>query len=148
FALDGPLVHVRDLDPVDHAGPSPRRERAARLIGVDVNLQRFGIYYDEQRIAELLELVLDPVAVEIVALDHEGRAVAVGRELLVNGLDVELLAFRRRFGQGLAGRRGSKTTHDFEQARAPCVDNSSLPQHLEPLRRPRDGLFPTPDESG
>ena len=35
------------------------------LVGVDVNLQRFGIADDEQRVPELLELLLDSVAVEV-----------------------------------------------------------------------------------
>src|SRR5207247_10028263 len=103
---------------------------------------------DEQRIPELLELLLDSLAVEVVALDHESRAVAVGRELLVNCLDVELLARRGCFGQGLACRRRSQAAHDLEQARAARVDNPSLAQHLELLRRPRYGLFATLHEPG
>ena len=65
----------------------PSGERPARLVGVDVDLQRARVADDEQRVAERLELGLERVGVEALALDHEHRAVAVARELLVDRLE-------------------------------------------------------------
>ena len=83
------LVHVRDLDAVDRPARDAERERAPGIVGVDVHLERARVADDEQRVAELLELVLERVAVEPFALDQEDGAVAVARELLVDRLDAE-----------------------------------------------------------
>src|SRR5581483_6820334 len=83
LALDRLLVHVRDLDSVDRAQARPEREGGARIVGVHVHLQRALVSDDEQRVADLLELLLEPFAIELRALDEEDRAVAVARELLV-----------------------------------------------------------------
>ncbi len=81
FALLRLLVHVRDLDAFDHADAGPDVERAAGVVRVDVDLERLGVADDEERVAELLELLLDCVAVQPVPFDDERRAVPVLREL-------------------------------------------------------------------
>ena len=75
------------------------RQRPPGIVGVDVNLQRRAVADDEQRVAERLELVLDRVGVEPRAFDDEDGAVAVARELLVEGLVGE--ARRRRLRRRL-----------------------------------------------
>ena len=65
----------------------PRLSAAPGIVRVDVHLERGRIADDEQRVAELLELALEPVDVEPLTLDHEHGAVAELRELLVHRLD-------------------------------------------------------------
>ena len=101
-------MHVRDLDTFDHTCAGPDRERSTRFVRVDVHLQRLVVADDEQRIAELLQLVLDRLLVEAVTLDHERCAIAVARELLVDCFDVELFAFHRGLGQWLTGNAGGQ----------------------------------------
>src|SRR6185503_6033901 len=101
---------------------------------------------NEQRVPEVLELLFDSIAVEVVALDHESGAVAVGRELLVNRLDVQLLACGGCCGQGLASRRRGEAAHNLEQARAARVDDAGLAQDVELFRRSRNRLLPTLDD--
>jgi hypothetical protein len=48
LALLGLAVHVGDLDALDRADARAERERRAGIIGVDVNLERLGVAYDEQ----------------------------------------------------------------------------------------------------
>ena len=62
LALERLLVHVRDLDAADRAVRDAERQRAARVVGVHVHLQRGAVADDEQRVAELLELALERVA--------------------------------------------------------------------------------------
>ena len=123
-------------------------ERLARLVGVDVDLERFGIADDEQRVAELEQLGLDRVVVEVLAFDHEHGAVAVLRQLLVNRVDVQLLALRRRFRQLLACGRRCETADDLEQADAAGIDDARFAEDRELLRRARDRLLAAADEPG
>ena len=60
------LVHVRDLDAVDRADRAADRERGAGIVGVHVHLDRGRVADDEQRVADLLELLLERLAVEVV----------------------------------------------------------------------------------
>src|SRR5207249_7339877 len=106
-------------------------ERAAGMIGVHVNLQRLRISDDEQRVTKLQQFVFDRLAVELVSLDHEGRAVPVLRELLVDGVGAQLLTFSGSLRKWLAGDRGGETAHDLQQTRAACVDDSGLAKHGE-----------------
>ena len=87
------LVHVRDLDSLDRARGRAERERGAGVVGVDVHLDRGLVADDEERVAEPLELRLEPVAIERLALDHEDGAVAVAR-----GLEVDRVDAGRRLG--------------------------------------------------
>jgi hypothetical protein len=61
------LVHVRDLDAFDRAARDAERERAAGIVGVHMHLECTAVADHEQRVAELLELVLERVCVEVVA---------------------------------------------------------------------------------
>ena len=146
LALVGLLVHVRDLDAFDRSETCPDTECASGIVRVDVHLQRFRVADDEQRVTELLHLRLDRIAVEVVAFDHERRAVAVLRELLMNRVDVQLFAFERRVGQTFAGDSRSDAAHDLEQTRSARVDDSRLAEDGELFGRARDGLLPAPDE--
>ena len=87
LALLGLHVHVRDLDRLDPARGGAERQRRARVVGMDVHPERGRVADDEERVAELLELALEGRRVEAFPLDHERRAVAELRELLVHGLD-------------------------------------------------------------
>ena len=69
----------------------PERERASRVVGVDVHLERARVADDEQRVAEPLELRLERVRVEVVALDDEHGAVAEAGELLVDRVERQLV---------------------------------------------------------
>ena len=68
LALARLLVHVRDLDAVDRADRAADRERRARIVGVHVHLDRGRVADDEQRVADLLELLLERLAIELVPL--------------------------------------------------------------------------------
>ncbi len=139
-------MHVRDLDPVDDPEAGAEGEHAARLVGVDVDLQRLGVADDEERVAELLELALDRVAVEVLSLDHERRAVAIAGELLVDRLDPELPRPRHRLGQRLAGHDRGEAADDLQETGAPRVDDTGVAQHLELLRCAIDRLLTAADE--
>ena len=78
------LAHVGDLDALDRARGGAERQRRARLVGVDVHLQRGLVADHDERVAEPLELRLEPVAIERLALDHEDGAVAVAGRLEVD----------------------------------------------------------------
>ncbi len=91
-------MHVRDLDALDRADGRAERKRGARIVGVDVHLERRLVADDDERVAELLELGLELVAVERVPLDHEDGAVAVARRLEVDRVVTRRLA--RDLGRG------------------------------------------------
>src|SRR6266511_5734675 len=145
ISLLGLGVHVRDLDPADDPDGDADRERDARLVGVNVDLERIPVSDDEQRVSERLQLRLDSLRVEIIALDHEPGAIAIARELLVCGLDPDLLV-RRRFGQLLTGRRGRDSAEDLDESRRPRIDDSGLAQHVEHLPRACDTVLAAPDD--
>jgi hypothetical protein len=141
-------VHVRDLDPVDRALAHAERERGARVVGVDVDLERGVVADDEERVAEPLQLLLEAVRVEALALDDEDRAVAVLRQLLVDGVDAELLDLHGRVGERLAAHGCGDPAQELEQARAAGVDHARLAQHVEQLGRARQRLLALGDELG
>ncbi len=141
FALLRLLVHVRDLDPVDRADPRADRERGAGIVGVHVHLDRARIADDEERIAELLELVFERVPVEVFALDQEDGAVAERRELLMNRLVAQVLLDRRRLGDRLAGHGCCDSAHELDEACAAGVDDAGVLQNLQLLRRARERIL-------
>ena len=102
-------------------------------------LSALAVADDEQRVAEPLELALERVGVELVALDEEGRAVAVAGELLVDRVDAGLLGSTA--GARAAARRvarGDDAAHDLGEPGAARVDDAGLAEHVELLRRARD----------
>ena len=58
LALLGLVMHVRDLDPLEHAARGPEAERGPGIVGVDVHLQGGLVTDDHQRVAEPLEFRL------------------------------------------------------------------------------------------
>ena len=74
-------VHVVDLHVAD--GPVLERfaEHHARVVDVDVHLDRPRVAHDESAVAERQEKRLERLAVDGVPGDQEARAVAVLREL-------------------------------------------------------------------
>ena len=139
-------VHVGDLDRFDHTGGGTERERGPGVVGVDVHPERAGVADDEQRVAEPLELALQGRRVEIGTLDHEARAVAELRQLLMHGLDRQV-----RGGRGLrellSGDRGRETAHELQETGAARVDHARPAEDVELLLGLRDGLLAAPHES-
>ena len=86
LTLCGLPMHVAHLDPLEHADRDGELERPTRLVGVHVHLQGRAIA-DHQRVAVRGELGLERLGVQLLALDHEDRAVAVPGELTVRRLD-------------------------------------------------------------
>src|ERR1051326_458442 len=70
-----------DLDGLDRAGGGAESEGRARIVGVEMNLEGGLVSDDDERIAQRLELNLELVAIEGIALDDEDGAVAVTRGL-------------------------------------------------------------------
>ena len=89
FAISTAAIVPR-ATPSDSARPG--------VVGVDVDLQRRRVADDQDRVAERLELRLDLVGVEPVALDHERGAVLELREPEMDRVDARraLLDARRR----------------------------------------------------
>ena len=140
------LVHVGDLDSLDRAGGRAERERGAGVVGVDVHLERGLVADDDERVAELLELRLEPVAVERVALDDEDGAVAVAGRLEVDRLDAGRRLDRRRGRHRLAGDGAGHPAQELDEPGAARVDDARLAQDVELLGRAGDGLLPVPHE--
>ena len=111
------LVHVGDLDSLDRARGGAERERRAGVVGVDVHFQRGLVSDHHERVAELLELRLEPVAVERLSLDHEDGAVAVAGRLEMDGLDARRRLGGRRCRQRLARDRAGQSPAGARRAR-------------------------------
>ena len=139
-------MHVRDLDAVDRSDRGPERERGARIVGVDVNLESRRVADDEQRVAEPVEPCLERLAIEALSLDDEHRAVPEARELLVYRVDAEAFRRHRRFGNRLARDDRRHATHDLEQARPARVDDARVAEDVELLLRQLDRALPALDE--
>src|SRR5262249_61020919 len=106
--------------PSGRARAGGERGRGARVVGVDVPLERVRVADDEQRVAERLELGFEPRRIE-VALDDERRAVAVARELLVDGVDRHLRRLRRS-GHLLTGGDCGEAPRELDQPGTARVD--------------------------
>jgi len=101
---------------------------------------------DEQRVAQRLQLGLEGLPVEPLALDDEDGAIAVARELLVDRVETELLPVLRRLGDRFAGDPRGEATDDLEQACAAGVDDARLSQDGELVRRPRKRVLAACDD--
>ena len=139
-------MHVRDLDSLDRASGGAERERGPWVVGVEVNLERGLVADDEQRVAEPLELRLEPVAIECLSLDHEDGAVAVAR-----GLEVDRVHAGRCLGDGrgrqrLAGDRAGHAAQELDEPGSARVHDPRFPQDVELLGRSGHGLLPVPHE--
>ena len=146
LALPRLLVHVGELGLEDLAERGTERERSVVVVRMHMHLERGGVADDEERIADLSELAFEPLCVQIVPRDDEGRAVAVARELLVDRVDPEGVACDLDRRDLLAGHTGREPAHDLEQARAAGIDDTGLAKLVEQLGRPRDGLLATSDD--
>src|SRR5581483_12150049 len=89
-------------------------------------------------VAELLQLALQLVRVELVTLDDEDGAVAVARELLVDRVQADLVAALERRRRRLAGERSMQAAHDLHEPGGARVDDAGLLQHRQHLPRLRD----------
>ena len=147
LALERLPMHVGDLDAVDRPGGRAQVERRARVVGVDVHLQRRRVTDDEERVAELLELGLERLGVEPGSLDDEDGAVAELRELLVDRVDRgDGGRVGRSLGNLLARDRRVDATDDLDEPCPARVDDARLLQHREELRRPRERLLSLGDD--
>ena len=106
---------------------------------MDVHLHCAATADHEQGVAELQELGLELVRVDAIALHEERRAVAELRQLLVDRLEGDRLEERCGRGQLLAAHVRGDAAHDLDQAGAPGVDDASLLEDVQLLRRPRQG---------
>ena len=140
------LVHVGDLDSLDRARGGAERERGAGVVRVDVHLERGLVADHHERVAEPLELRLEPVAVERLPLDHEDGAVAVAGGLEMDGLDAGRRLGGGRGRQRLAGDRAGQPAEELDEPRAARVDHSRLAQDLELVGRAGHGLLPVSHE--
>ncbi len=130
------------------AAASGERQRPTRVVGVHVHLQRRSVADDEQRVAERVELGLDRVGVEVVALDHEDGAVAVARELVVDQVVGQ--------GDGVAQRRlrhrgpcehTRDAADDLDQARGARVDDACFGERRKQLGRESHTVVAAGDDS-
>ena len=141
-------VHVLDVDLLDHAHARAERERGTRLVRVEVHLDGAAGADDEERVAEAPELLLEPLGVDLVALDEERRAVAEARKLLVDRLARNRLEKRRRLRERLAADVRGDPTDDLEQAGGARVHDAGLPQDVELLRGAGESDVAVRDELG
>ncbi len=148
-AVDRLQVHVRDLDVRERAPAHGERERPAGIVGMHVNLERGRVPDDEHRVAERVELALDLVGVEPLALDDEGCAIAVLRKLRVERLDRRRrLSGGRRPRQRRAGESSCDPAEDLDEPRGARIDDAGLGQDREHPARPDDAVVPARDHCG
>ena len=133
-------MHVRDLDRLEDANRRRSGDRGARVVRVDVHLQGARVADDEQRVAEPLQLRLERVRVELLALDEDDRAVAVARQLLMDRVESDSLR-RLGFRQRLARDAGRDPAKDLDEPGAAGVDDSRLAEHGQLLGRPPDRVL-------
>ena len=119
----------------------PSAERLARVVGVHVHLERRRVADDEERVADPLELTLERVLVELLALDDEHRAVAELGELLVDRVEAERLRLDRSLGELLAGCAVDHPARDLDEPGASGVDDAGVAQDVEHLGRARDRVL-------
>ena len=138
-------MHVRDLDLLDHARGARERERCARVVGVDVHLERRLVADDEQRVADPLERVLELDAVEALALDDEAPC-SSGTSRAPGGSPRRPAppspTSRRR--QRLAGGRERHAANDLDEAGTARVDDARLGEDVEQLGRACQRLLSAP----
>src|SRR5258705_9367532 len=96
-----------------------------------MNLDRARIADDEQGVTELLQLLLERFAIELLPFDEEHRAVAELRQLLVDRVVAQVLLERRHLGDRLAGDRGGDAADELDEAGAAGVDDSGVLQDLQ-----------------
>ena len=126
---------------VTSPGLLEERDRGLRLVGVDVDLEGRLVADDEHRVAELLQHRHEGAALEARAGDDEVGAVAVAAVLVVRARVRRRRVVRhRRGGLDVAAQARDDPGEDHDEAVRAGVDDSGLPQHLELLRSPGDGL--------
>ena len=92
----------------------------AGLVRMDVKLHGAGRADDQERVAVLTELGLDPLGVDLPALDEEARAVPVARQLAVNRLGRKRASGRERgLGQRLSAKRRGNPARSRRAPRRP-----------------------------
>ena len=141
LALCSLVMHVRDLDALDDADRGTECEGLPRVVRVDVHLERGRVADHEERVADPLELLLERVLVELLALDDEHGAVAKLGELEMDGVESERLRLHRRLGNVLPGRAVDHPAGDLDEAGSSRVHDTGVAEDVEQLWRPRDGLL-------
>ena len=135
-------MHVGNLDALDRAHRRAEGECGARVVGVDVHLERRLVADHDERVAEGVELRLELVAIERVPLDHEDGAVAVAGLLEVNGVGARRRDSRGRCRYGFAGDGAGESSEELDEPRTACVDHARLSEDAELLGRAGDRLIP------
>ena len=95
------------------------------------------VAHHEQRVAHGLEGRLERRNAQAVALDDEARAVAVARELLVDGFEPERLALDHDLRQWSAGDGENDAAEDLHEPRSARVDDPRSAEDVEELGCPR-----------
>ena len=143
------MVHVRDLDALDGAQRDRGRERRARVVRVDVHLERRVVADDEQRVAHLLERRLERRLIELVALDDEHRAVAVLRELLVDRVEAQRLARDLRRRAAARRLRSNAMPRTISTSPAPPASTTPASRRTSSISGVRDErVLPSPQGRG
>ena len=150
LALGGLAPHVADLDAgtVDDPDRAAEVERPLGLVRVDVHLGDRLVARHEERVAQRLEPAVERVEIERLALDHEDRAVAVLRLLVVDRLLRQLLRDVGHLGERLARQLVEDAAHELEEPRAARIDDTGLAELVEHLGRPLDGVLAARDDPG
>src|SRR5436305_9536060 len=100
-----------------------------------MDLERARVADDEQRVAERLELRLQRVLVEIASFDEEDRAIPVRRQLLMDGVEREVLDVRGRLRERLAAHGRRHSAYELEQSGLARVHDARVAQRLPLLPR-------------
>ena len=107
------------------------REGGAGLVRVDMHLDRARAADDEERVAELRQLALELLGIDRLALDEEGRAVAVARELLMHGLERESARNRLELGERLAADVRRDPAQELQHAGSARIDHPGLSENVQ-----------------
>ena len=107
------------------------REGGAGLVRVDMHLDRARAADDEERVAELRQLALELLGIDRLALDEEGRAVAVARELLMHGLERESARNCLELGERLAADVRRDPAQELQHAGSARIDHPGLSENVQ-----------------
>ena len=141
-------VHVLDVDLFDHAALGRERESRAGLVRVHVHLDRARSTDHEERVAELRQLPLEILGVDVLPLHEEGGAVAVAGELLVHGLERDPGRERRELWERLAAHVRRDPAQDLEHACPARVDDARFTEDVQLIGRCGEGRLAVRDEVG
>ena len=116
-------------------------ERPAGVVGVNVHLERRRVADDEERVADPLELGLERVGVQALALDDEDRAVAELGQLEVDRIEADGVRLDGRVRDLLPGGAVDHPARDLDETCAPGVHDAGVAKDVEHLGRARESVF-------